>query len=287
MSDKPNFETARTRYLRSLELDEQEDRTICHIEQFGCSIFHIGVTNDRPKWSYTLGVFDTCGQPEILQIGLKESAAHALLNSASKSLHSGVDLAQGRHRDLLGEVECEFRPVDPKWIKHLMGWAVWYYGGTDFPILQAIYPDIENRFPEDEGFNEYFRQPMLQPDVPWTRVEEDFWASADPKSSLFNWKFPDEPHTGVFLSNTVHTGAEAVTYVSHDIEEGAWQFLSDSMDAGGGPVISCFHHPIDNDPTLVELADLPLGWCAVREKPGAPWKRSEKEPEEEETMPEA
>jgi hypothetical protein len=282
MSDKPNFETERTRHFRSLELDKQEDRTISHIEEFGCSIFHIGDGSERPKWSFSVGVFDTCGQPEIIQIGLKEKAAHALLNGASKELHTGVDLTLGRHRDLLGEVECEFRPVDPKWIKHLMGWALWYYKGEEFPVLQAIYPDQENRFPEDEGFNEYFRQPMLQRDIPWTRIEEDFWASADPKSSLFDWKFPDDPHTGVFLSNTVHTGAEAVTYVSHDIEDCAWQFLGDSMDAGGGPVISCFHHPIDNDPTLVELADLPLGWYAVREKSGAPWERYEKDTEEEE-----
>src|ERR1700678_1249445 len=125
MSDKANFETARTRHLRSLELDEQEDRTISHIEEFGCSIFHIGDGGELPKWSFSVGIADTCGQPEILQVGLKEQAAHTLLNGASKQLHAGVDLTLGRHRDLLGEVECEFRPVDSKWIKHLMGWAVW------------------------------------------------------------------------------------------------------------------------------------------------------------------
>jgi len=35
--------------------------------------------------------------------------------------------------------------------------------------------------------------------------------------------------------------------------------LGNSMSDGGGPVISCFHHPIDRDPSLAELADLPLG----------------------------
>jgi len=65
-----------------------------------------------------------------------------------------------------------------------MGWAIWYYGGTDFPVLQAVYPDLENRFPEDEGFDKAFEQPLMQPDVPMTRVGIDFWASADPTSSL-------------------------------------------------------------------------------------------------------
>lgn len=114
--------------------------------------------------------------------------------------------------------------------------------------MQAVYPDLENRFPEDEQFDRAFEQPLMQPTAPMTRVENDFWASTDPTSSLFNWKFPDTPHTGVCLSETVHNGTEPVTYVSHDAEDGMWQFLGDSMKDGGGPVISCFHHPIDRAP---------------------------------------
>jgi uncharacterized protein DUF4262 len=102
---------------------------------------------------------------------------------------SGVDLTQGRHHDLIGQVDCEFRPVDEKWVRQLMGWAVWYYDGADFPVLQAVYPDLENRFPEDEGFDKTFEQPLMQPSSPMTRVETDFWASNDPSSSLFDWKF--------------------------------------------------------------------------------------------------
>jgi hypothetical protein len=88
------------------------------------------------------------------------------------------------------------------------------------------------------------------------------------------WKFPDPPHTTAFLSQTIHDGTEPVTYVSHDADDGTWQFLGDSMSEVGGPVISCLHHPIDSDPTLTELADLPLGWSAERERLGEPWVRS-------------
>lgn len=161
-----------------------------------------------------------------------------------------------------------------------MDWAIWYYEGPDFPVLQAVYPDLENRFPEDEGFDKAFEQPLMQPTAPMTRTENDFWASADPASSLFKWKFPDPPHTGVFLSETVFKGTEPVTYVSHDAEDGAWQFLGDSMANGGGPVISCFHHPIDRDSSLAELADLPLGWYAERGDVGEPWIRRKHTPDD-------
>ena len=274
------FQTARTRKFRAIALSKEDERTIRHVEEFGCSVVNVKRTKYGLGWAYTVGVFDTCGKPEIITVGLLPETAHSALNDAASLLRAGVDLTKGRQGDLIGEVDCEFRPVDPKWVTQLMGWARWYYDGNDFPVIQAIYPDLKNRFPEDEEFDKSFAQPLMQPDVPMTRVEDDFWASTDPKSSLFNWKFLDDPHTGVFLSETVHKGTEPVTYVSHDTDDGAWQFLGASMCDGGGPVLSCFHHPIDRDPSLTELSDLPLGWYAEREGVGEPWTRKKHETED-------
>jgi hypothetical protein len=273
------FETERTRQWRETALSAEDESTISHVETFGCSIIHIDKSSAGPGWSFTLGVYDTAGKPEIIAVGLKEKTVHHLLNEAAKLLRAGVDLTTGRHKDLIGNVECEFRPLDPKWTRHLMCWTNWYYRGEDYPVLQAVYPDLENNFPEDEGFDQNFAQPLMQPNAPMTRTEEDFWASADPESSLFNWPFPDPPHTGVYLSKAVHSGAESITYVSHDVDDGAWQFLGDTMIKSGG-VLVCFHHPIDSDPTLKELADLPVGWYAERTKPGEPWIRAEHPQEE-------
>ncbi|MBI2687369.1 MAG: DUF4262 domain-containing protein [Acidobacteria bacterium] len=254
-------------------MSERDERTISNVETFGCEVVQVKRNSAGPGWSYTLGVHDTCGQPEVITVGLREETAHFSLNEAADRLRNGINLAEGRHRDIVGEVECEFRPVDPKWVRRLMGWAVWYYDGGAFPVLQAVYPDRDNRFPEHPDFDSNFRQPLLQPDAPETAVERDFWASADPDSSLFNWMLPDPPHTLVFLSKPVQSDAEPITYVSHDIEDGAWQFLGTSMSGGDKPVISCFHHLIDKDSSLKELADLPLGWYAERAERDAPWVR--------------
>lgn len=277
---KTNFQTARTRKFRASELSEEDERTISSVEEFGCSVVSVNRTTFGLGWSYTLGLFDTSGQPEIITVGLLPETAHFALNAAAKLLRAGVDLTVGRHRDLVGEVDCEFRPVDRKWVEHLMGWALWYYDGDDFPVLQAVYPDLQNRFPGDKEFDKSFERPLMQPGAPMARAENDLWASADPESSLFNWKCPDDPHTRVFLSETVHSGTESVTYVSHDAEDGAWQFLGNRMSDGGGPVISCFHHPIDRDPSLAELADLPLGWYAERSNVGESWIRKRHPPDD-------
>lgn len=234
-----------------------------------------------PGWAYTIGVHDTCGQPELITVGLRSETAQGMLNEAVDRLRQGIDLSRGRHRDLLGNVECEFRPVDPKWVEHLMGWANWYNESSGYPVLQAVYPDLENRFPEEPGFDSAFAQPLMQPGAPTSVLERDFWASADPGSSLFSWKFEDGPHTGVFVSEAVFNGSEPVTYVSHDIEDGAWQFHGNSMSGSRQAKFSCFHHIVDTDRSLEELADLPLGWHAVRVAPGEPWSRGESPPEEE------
>lgn len=262
---------------RATELSEEDQRTLDRVEEYGCSVILVTPGDSHAGWGYTLGVFDTAGQPEIVTVGLKTDTAHAALNAAAAVSRNGVELTQGRHREILGGVECEFRPVDKKWIPHLMGWAEWYYQRSPFPVLQLVYPDLENRFPNEPGFDEAFAQPLLQSDATWGSMQANFWAATDP-----NWKFKDGPHTGVFVSTSVHQRTEDITFASHDLEDGAWQFLGDSMSDGVSAQLVCFHHIIDNDPTVAELSDLPLGWYAERESVGAPWIRREKPPQQEE-----
>jgi len=64
-----------------------------------------------------------------------------------------------------------------------------------------------------------------------------------------------------------------ITYVTHDEEDGSWQFLSDDtfddyrkviMIVGLGEIIK-------RDKTILELADMPAGYFAVRDKKGDKW----------------
>ncbi len=276
------FATERTGRFRLGELSRIDEKTISHIEDFGCSVIQVSplacATPGEPRWSYTIGIFDTCGRPELITVGLEESTARHLLNEAARRLREGIDLTKGRQKGLLEKMDCEFHAVDPKWIPRVMGWANWFYEGTDFPILQAIYPDLENRFPGEAGFNIRFQQPVLQSDAAFGDLERRFWeGGVDYK---IGWKFPDNPHKKVFLSEAVGKGDEPITHVSHDADDGAWQFLGDGMAGDVGPVLRCFHQVVEVDPSLIELVDLPLGWLAEREKPGAPWVREQRGPEE-------
>lgn len=267
---------------RTRELKPTFVEAIDTIEEFGCQVMHIRADSTCPSFSYTVGVTDVCGKPELITVGLMDKTAHHALNESVALMKRGINLSKGRHRDIVGDVEVEFRPVDAKWLHHIMLRTDWFYEAADVPVLQLIYPDLENRFEGEEGFDETFLQPDLSIAVregDHGELAYDLWASHDPNSSLSRWKFPDPPHTGVYLSQTVFEKEEPVTYVSHDLDDGSWQFLGNKMSDGGGPVLSCFHHPVDYDSTLQELYDLPRGWYAIRDKPGDAWQRFEHPPE--------
>lgn len=196
-------------------------------------------------------------------------------------MRRGIDVTQERQKELIANVECELRIVDPRWIQRLMNFSNWYNGNTEYPTLQVIYPDLQNRFQWEEGFDNRFIQPLLQASAPYTPVERQFWDSTGKDTERFpNWKFADKPHTKAFISKAIKDGEEWITYVTHDLSDGAWQILGKTGVDSGGPELSCLHRMVEQDPTLAELADLPRGWSAERDAPGTPWERFESGPED-------
>ena len=161
-----------------------------------------------------------------------------------------------------------------------MNFANWYNDGVEYPALQIIYPDLQNRFQWERSFESRFVQPLLQPGTPLTPIDHQFWDSIGTNEERFSdWKFPDKPHTKAFISKALQENKEWITYVTHDLSDGAWQILGETGIESGGPELACLHHMVEKDPTLAELADLPKGWYAERVAPGRPWERFEHEPE--------
>jgi hypothetical protein len=93
-----------------------------------------------------------------------------------------------------------------------------------------------------------------------------------------DWPFTDPQDTVVITLDRVLRGDAPLLLVTHDEDDGAWQFLD------GGHVFEDDAVPVhlgemaQFDPGVLELADLPAGWHARRSGPGQPWRRSPGEP---------
>jgi hypothetical protein len=90
-----------------------------------------------------------------------------------------------------------------------------------------------------------------------------------------DWPFEDPRNVAVFTTADVIDRSLPIVHVSHDEDDGAWQFHS----ANGAPDDRAEHRLValeeivTHDPTIADLADLPLGWRATRGGLGAAWVR--------------
>jgi hypothetical protein len=89
-----------------------------------------------------------------------------------------------------------------------------------------------------------------------------------------DWPFDDPPNVAVVTTRQVTEDKAPILFVSHDEEDGGWQFLP------GGPLLEENARVVALrriwllDPSVGALADLPLGWQASRITPLDPWQRA-------------
>ena len=91
------------------------------------------------------------------------------------------------------------------------------------------------------------------------------------------WPFADPKNVAVFTTTQVVHDGRPVLYVSHDLDDGAWQFhTGDEAVSVKDAMVVALSKMIDIDPSLRELHDLPFGWIARRNAIGIEWVREPK-----------
>jgi hypothetical protein len=88
------------------------------------------------------------------------------------------------------------------------------------------------------------------------------------------WPFDQPRNCVTFTTLQVINGAEEILEAYHDSDDHGWQFFG----VTGASVEDCFLVALEEivslDPTVLEVADLPPGWRAVRGSRTGPWTRS-------------
>ncbi|WP_194776947.1 hypothetical protein [Pararhodonellum marinum] len=79
--------------------------------------------------------------------------------------------------------------------------------------------------------------------------------------------------TAVYTTKFILEDNKDITYVTHDIEDGTWQFFSDDEfeDFESVAKVVGLNEIMDKDPTLKELKEMEPGYVAIRKHIGDKW----------------
>lgn len=93
-------------------------------------------------------------------------------------------------------------------------------------------------------------------------------------SHVVKKSFPVHPDTAVFTTTFVALQKGTITRVTHDIDDGSWQFHTNDMFESYREIamIVGLQEILDMDPSILEIADMPAGFSATRADRNAPWK---------------
>jgi len=224
-----------------------------NIEKFGCHLALLEADNYMPAFAYSIGLYEKFNHPEIICFGLSTDLLGSLLNHASQLIKGGETLSPGKtYSGFLEGFDVRFIPVDKDFYPDYLGYGCWYYDTDhEFPVLQLVWPDKEQKYPWEETFNPdwQFLQPLLDRNT--------------------DFKFYEKRNTGVYTTQQVIDGSP-ILYVYHD-EDGDWQFHSSSDPDMNDAKLVSLESLVKKDPSLNDIYFLQYGWKAWRNSIDDEW----------------
>jgi hypothetical protein len=142
----------------------REQKALDDIAKYGCHVLHVFEEGDLPPFSYSVGIYKTCGSPELIVVGLKQQISHWAINEYHRRVRSGEAFRAGDcSAGFLEGFEVRFSEVHKTHYQEYLGAGRWLYQGDDFPTLQMVWPSTTGLWPWDADATSWFRarQPIL------------------------------------------------------------------------------------------------------------------------------
>ncbi len=142
-----------------------EAKALADIAEHGLHVISVTEHEDSPPFTYSLGIEQSLGMPELIVVGLRSGVALSAINECYRRMKADPSLGVGsRISGLLGgDFECLLGEVSPARSKDYMFWTTWLYKGNAYRTMQIIYPSTSNVFPWEPEASDWFKnwQPLL------------------------------------------------------------------------------------------------------------------------------
>jgi len=239
------------------EHDSQAEKEIRRIvQEYGWYVALFEADTATPAFAYTIGLWKNYGHPEIISFGLSVQTMGKILNLVGEKVKSGRPLLKNSNDfDILEKSPVRFMEVHPGNIPDWFGYCQWFNDYKEFPALQLFWPDKSGEFPWEHAYDQNlaFSQPLL--------------------NRKLEFKFFEKRNLAVFVAKQIFKDDKPILHVSHDSEEGDWQFLTGDTVTNEDIMIVSLEQVVKHAPTINELFNLPRGQFATRDIPGGKWLR--------------
>ena len=156
------------------QVDDQ--KILDDVDRDGWHVLNVLDRSTSPGWAFSIGFYRTFGHPEVVVFGLNNELNQSVINSIGEDLRSGKTYPiDAPYPELIEGFDCILKHVNTLWYPDFLGYADWFYKGTDYPALQCIWPDKNGRYPWEDSFNPDWKwaQPLLYAeDVESARTSE-------------------------------------------------------------------------------------------------------------------
>lgn len=263
---------------RERTYDERDRKLLADVERYG---WHLVMVPDDPVsrgWVFSVGMWHTLGSPELALFGMDIADAKTALNAIGAAVRGGRPIGpEAVFDDILeGGRLVTFRAADVSWYAPLFGYATWFGQTPPLPIAQVVWAAPDGRWPWSDGIDVTYRRAQPMTWLPAAEHPQGAWSGALAPTP---WPFADRPDAAAFTTRRVAFDGAAVIGVTHDTD-GSWQFLDGGSTTADDAALVHLAHVVGAHLDVVELADLPPGWEAWRDRPGAPWHRRRSDQED-------
>ncbi len=122
------------------------------VEERGWTFIFTPMLSEPVNYGYSVGFFRSYGFAEAVVVGVSMDATAAVLGGLAEMLAAGGRPACHVPLDLGLTFPIVLRPVPKERARSLLLLADEFYGGTEYPTVQAVWPDVGGRFPWESGF---------------------------------------------------------------------------------------------------------------------------------------
>ena len=238
--------------VRTQGAHEEERRIVDDIQRVG---WHFVGVEHQPNFAYSVGMYHTFGQPEIVILGWGGTDKMInIIKTFGEQMRQGAGFEDWDEIQALGDCMCMLRNVEQEFFSDYLALAEWFYEGREFPALQCVWPDKSGLYPWEPGFSPepLDQQPLL--------------------TQKIGWPFHEGKNRAVLTTRPVIEHRQPVVWVAHD-DKGDWEFLCGTTSRTEDNRTAALSEIVEANASVLELADLPFGWQAIRESPDRPWQR--------------